>query len=69
MLTGGLFSLLVADTIYGVLNSAGTFQTGGFADLFWLGFYVLIGAAALQPRWPGSCRREARRRSCHGCGW
>ena len=49
LLAGGLCSLLVADTIYGVLNSAGTFQTGGFADLFWLGFYVLIGAAALQP--------------------
>jgi diguanylate cyclase (GGDEF)-like protein len=49
LLTAGLCSLLVADTIYGVLNSAGTFETGGFADLFWLGFYVLIGAAALQP--------------------
>ena len=48
LLAAGLCSLLVADTIYGVLNSAGTFQTGGFADLFWLGFYVLIGAAALQ---------------------
>ncbi len=45
----GLLSLLVADTIYGVLNSAGNFQTGGFADAFWLGFYVLIGAAALHP--------------------
>ncbi|MEY2580424.1 MAG: hypothetical protein QOE09_273 [Ilumatobacteraceae bacterium] len=52
LLTAGLCSLLVADTIYGVLNSAGTFQTGGFADLFWLGFYVLIGAAALQPPVP-----------------
>ncbi|MEP7201076.1 MAG: GNAT family N-acetyltransferase [Ilumatobacteraceae bacterium] len=52
LLTAGLCSLLVADTIYGVLNSAGTFETGGFADLFWLGFYVLIGAAALQPALP-----------------
>ena len=52
LLTAGLCSLLVADTIYGVLNSAGTFQTGGFADLFWLGFYVLVGAAALQPPMP-----------------
>ncbi len=49
LLAAGLCSLLVADTIYGVLNSAGTFETGGFADLFWLGFYVLVGAAALQP--------------------
>ena len=52
LLTAGLCSLLVADTIYGVLNSAGTFETGGFADLFWLGFYVLVGAAALQPAVP-----------------
>jgi diguanylate cyclase (GGDEF)-like protein len=56
MLTAGLCSLLVADTIYGVLNSAGTFETGGFADLFWLGFYVLIGAAALQPSVAGSAQ-------------
>jgi diguanylate cyclase len=54
LLAGGLCSLLVADTIYGVLNSAGTFQTGGFADLFWLGFYVLVGLAALQPAIPES---------------
>jgi diguanylate cyclase (GGDEF)-like protein len=49
LLTTGLLSLLVADTIYGVLNSAGLFQTGGVADAFWLGFYSLIGAAALHP--------------------
>ena len=54
LLAAGLCSLLVADTIYGVLNSAGTFETGGFADLFWLGFYVLVGAAALQPSVPDS---------------
>ena len=54
LLAAGLCSLLVADTIYGVLNSAGTFQTGGFADLCWLGFYVLVGAAALQPAMPRS---------------
>jgi diguanylate cyclase len=49
LLSGGLFSLLIADTIYGVLNSAGTFKTGGLADVFWLGFYILIGVAALRP--------------------
>jgi diguanylate cyclase (GGDEF)-like protein len=54
LLAAGLCSLLVADTIYGVLNSAGTFETGGFADLFWLGFYVLVGAAALQTARPDS---------------
>ena len=59
LLTAGLCSLLVADTIYGVLNSAGTFETGGFADLFWLGFYVLIGAAALQPSVVGSTQARS----------
>ena len=49
LMTLGLSSLLIADVIYGVLSSAGTFQTGGFADMFWLGFYVLIGAGALHP--------------------
>ncbi len=49
LMTVGLSSLMVADTIYGVLNTAGTFQTGGFADAFWLGFYVLIAAGALHP--------------------
>ena len=49
LLAAGLCSLLVADTIYGVLNSAGSFETGGFADAFWMAFYILIGAAALHP--------------------
>ncbi|MFN0030496.1 MAG: GNAT family N-acetyltransferase [Acidimicrobiales bacterium] len=48
LLAGGLCSLLVADTIYGVLNSAGLFQTGGVADAFWMGFYLLLGAAGLR---------------------
>ena len=49
LLLGGLCSLLVADMIYGILNSAGVFATGGIADVFWLGFYVLLAAAALHP--------------------
>jgi diguanylate cyclase len=49
LLTAGLCSLLVADTIYGILNSAGSFETGGLADAFWMAFYILIGAAALHP--------------------
>ena len=49
LLTAGLCSLLVADTIYGLLNSAGVFETGGVADAFWIGFYILIGSAALHP--------------------
>ena len=57
-MTVGLISLLIADTIYGILGSAGTFQTGGFADAFWLGFYGLIGAGALHPSMGGAI--EAR---------
>jgi diguanylate cyclase (GGDEF)-like protein len=49
LLLGGLCSLLVADMIYGILNSAGVFSTGGVADVFWLGFYVLLASAALHP--------------------
>lgn len=48
-MTTGLCSLLIADTIYGILNAAGTFQTGGFADAFWLGFYSLVAVGALHP--------------------
>lgn len=48
-LTTGLLSLLVADTIYGILGAAGTFQTGGFADAFWLSFYGLVAVGALHP--------------------
>lgn len=49
LMCGGLISLIVADVIYGILAAAETFQTGGFADAFWLGFYGLIGASALHP--------------------
>ncbi|MBK6870497.1 MAG: GNAT family N-acetyltransferase [Kineosporiaceae bacterium] len=49
LLLAGLCSLLVADLIYGILNSAGVFETGGVADVFWLGFYILLAAAALHP--------------------
>jgi diguanylate cyclase len=49
LMTVGLTSLLVADVIYGILNSAGNFVTGGYADAFWLGFYVLVAASALHP--------------------
>ncbi|MDH4147436.1 MAG: GNAT family N-acetyltransferase, partial [Acidimicrobiia bacterium] len=49
LMAAGVMSLLVADFIYGILNSAGAFETGGFADAFWIGFYALVGAAALHP--------------------
>jgi diguanylate cyclase len=49
LMGASLISLLVADTAYGLLSSAGTFETGGVVDVFWLGFYVLFAAAALHP--------------------
>ncbi|MFK7920123.1 MAG: GNAT family N-acetyltransferase [Ilumatobacter sp.] len=49
LMCGGLISLIIADVIYGILAAAETFQTGGFADAFWLGFYGLIAASALHP--------------------
>ena len=49
LMTIGLSSLLIADVIYGILNSAGTFETGGYPDVFWLGFYVMVAASALHP--------------------
>ncbi len=49
LMGAGLISLIIADVIYGILAAAETFQTGGFADAFWLGFYGLIGASALHP--------------------
>ncbi len=49
LLTMSISSLLIADTNYGLLSSAGTFTTGSYVDAFWLGFYTLFGAAALHP--------------------
>jgi diguanylate cyclase (GGDEF)-like protein len=55
LILGGLGSLAVADTAYGIYNAAGEFQTGLFVDAFWLAFYILFAAAALHPdvRSPG----------------
>jgi diguanylate cyclase len=49
LLIAALFSLVIADVQYGVLNAANGFQTGGVVDAFWLGFYVLFALAALSP--------------------
>lgn len=59
LMAAGLGSLMIADTIYGILNTAGAFATGGVADAFWIGFYVLIAAGALHPSMGE--RFEARR--------
>jgi diguanylate cyclase (GGDEF)-like protein/PAS domain S-box-containing protein len=45
----GLGGLLVADTIYGVVQLTGTWHTGTLVDLGWIVFYVGWGAAALHP--------------------
>ncbi|MEZ5378419.1 MAG: GNAT family N-acetyltransferase [Acidimicrobiales bacterium] len=42
-------SLAIADIGYGIANANGTFQTGSYLDAMWLGFYVLLGLAALHP--------------------
>jgi diguanylate cyclase (GGDEF)-like protein len=42
-------SLAIADTAYGIYNTAGTFETGLFIDAFWLAFYVMFSLAALHP--------------------
>ncbi|MEZ5410561.1 MAG: GNAT family N-acetyltransferase [Acidimicrobiales bacterium] len=49
LMTAAITSLAVADVAYGIYNANGSFQTGTFIDFFWLGFYVLFGAAALHP--------------------
>ncbi len=53
LIIAALCSLVIADVQYGVLNAADAFQTGGIADAFWLGFYVLFALAALHPTTSG----------------
>ena len=48
-ITAAIASLVIADVNYGILNTKGEFTTGMYVDLFWLGFYVMFGAAALHP--------------------
>jgi hypothetical protein len=40
---------LAADVLYGLVLLNGTWQTGGIVDLGWIIFYVVWGAAALEP--------------------
>src|SRR4029077_14975991 len=48
-LVGALTLLLVADTVYGLQQLAGVYVAGNFVDAMWLGYYLLLGAAALHP--------------------
>jgi len=49
LLTVGLLSLLVADTMYGLSLLTADFGPGGALDLGWMIFFVALGAAALHP--------------------
>ncbi|MFT6761422.1 MAG: hypothetical protein ACJAXA_000064 [Candidatus Aldehydirespiratoraceae bacterium] len=44
-----LVSLVVGNAIYNVQLIAGSFDPGGPADLFWIGFAALLGVACLHP--------------------
>ncbi len=48
-IAAALGSLAIADTGYGMANTANEFETGTWIDLFWLGFYVLFATAAIHP--------------------
>jgi diguanylate cyclase (GGDEF)-like protein len=49
LLVGSLVAMLVADLVYNVMTLAETYETGSWVDIFWLGAYVLFGAAAAHP--------------------
>jgi diguanylate cyclase (GGDEF)-like protein/PAS domain S-box-containing protein len=49
LLTVGTVALLVADTLYGLIQLNGTWQLASPVDVAWLAFYACFGAAALHP--------------------
>ena len=49
LLVGALTLLLAADVVYGLQQLAGVYTAGNFVDAMWLGYYLLLGAAALHP--------------------
>jgi diguanylate cyclase (GGDEF)-like protein/PAS domain S-box-containing protein len=49
LLAAGAIALLVADTLYGLIQLHGTWSDGGPVDLGWIVFYSCWGAAALHP--------------------
>ena len=49
LLTGGLFTLLGADGLFGYLTLSGRFSEHTIVDAGWVIFYVALGAAALHP--------------------
>lgn len=49
MVSVGLVLVAVGNAVFNVQNVGFAFESGGVADLCWLGFTSLIGAAALHP--------------------
>jgi diguanylate cyclase (GGDEF)-like protein/PAS domain S-box-containing protein len=49
LLVGALTMLLAADVAYGLQQLAGVYTAGNYVDALWLGYYLLLGAAALHP--------------------
>jgi diguanylate cyclase (GGDEF)-like protein len=47
-----LLAVLTADAVYGLLQLAGVYSTGNLVEVLWLGYYLLLGAAALHPSMP-----------------
>jgi two-component system sensor histidine kinase/response regulator len=48
-LTSALILLFATDTIYALQQIHGTYHTGNFLDAMWIGYYLLLGSAALDP--------------------
>jgi len=49
LLGAALVLLFATDTTYALQQIAGTYHPGGFLDGMWVGYYLLIGASALDP--------------------
>lgn len=49
MISTGLVLVAVGNAVFNVQNANFAFESGGVADLCWLGFTSLLGAAALHP--------------------
>src|SRR5262249_21925437 len=49
LLSGNLFAILAADTLYALQQLHGTYVAGNFLDAIWLSGNLCLGAAALHP--------------------
>ena len=61
LLLAGVGALLVANTLWNWLALAGSYTAGGYYDLGWLLYTLLLGAGALHPSAPcAGARREVK---------